>query len=126
MQEREGTDVMSNEVVYVDRFEIKEGKADEFRRYADELMALVETDSGIISANYFADENGTRGTAVFVFADGAALDRFLDLVSPRFREGVELVSSTEIELLGAFSDRAAQLAMAFGGSVKRTLTGLDR
>lgn len=126
MQEREGTDVMSNEVVYVDRFEIKEGKTEEFRRYADELISLVKTETGVISLNYFADEHGARGTAVFVFADGAALDRFLDLVSPRFREGVDLVSSTEIELLGAVSDRSAQLAKAFGGSVKRRLTGLNR
>ena len=126
MRKREGTEVMSDEVVYVDRFEIKEGKTEEFRRYADELISLVKTDNDVISLNYFADEDGARGTAVFVFADGAALDRFLDLVSPRFRDGVELVSATEIELLGAFSDRAAQLAKAFGGSVKRTLTGLNR
>ena len=117
---------MSNEVVYVDRFEIKDGKVEEFRQYADELISLVRTESGVISLNYFADEDGARGTAVFVFADGAALDRFLDLVSPRFRDGVNLVSATEIELLGAFSDRAAQMAKAFGGSVKRTLTGLNR
>jgi quinol monooxygenase YgiN len=117
---------MSNEVVYVDRFEIREGRTKEFRRYADELIALVAQESGVTSYNYFVDEDGTRGIAVVVFADAAAFDGFLDLVSPRFREGVELLSSTDIELLGAFSDRAAQMAKAFGGSVKRTLTGLNR
>lgn len=117
---------MSNEVVYVDRFEIREGKTEDFRRYADELIALAADESGVTSLNYFADEDGTRGTAVIVFADGAALDRYLDLVSPRFREGVELVSATQIELLGDVSDRAAEMAKAFGGSVKRTLTGLNR
>jgi quinol monooxygenase YgiN len=117
---------MSSEVVYVDRFEIHEGKTEEFRQYADELIALVAKESGVTSYNYFVDEDGTRGTAVSVFADGAALDRFLDLASARFNEGVELVSSTDIELLGDFSDRAAEMAKAFGGSVKRTLTGLNR
>src|ERR671922_1894781 len=104
---------MSTEVVYVDRFEIREGKTEEFRRYADDLIALVAEESGVISCNYFVDDDGRRGTAVLVFADGAALDRYLDLVSPRFREGVELLGSTEIELLGDVSDRAAQLAKAF-------------
>jgi hypothetical protein len=90
------------------------------------LIALVEGESGVRSLNYFADEQGTRGTAVIVFADGAALDRYLDLVSPRFSRGVELVGSTQIELLGDVSDRAGEMAKAFGGSVKRTLTGLNR
>jgi hypothetical protein len=54
------------------------------------------------------------------------LDRYLDLVSPRFREGVELVSATQIELLGDVSHRAAEMAKAFGGRVKGTLTGLNR
>lgn len=117
---------MSSEVIYVDRFEIREGKTEDFRRYADELIALAADESGVTSLNYFADEDGTQGTAVIVFADGAALDRYLDLVSPRFSEGVGLVSSTQIELLGDVSDRAADMAKAFGGSVKRTLTGLSR
>ena len=117
---------MSDEVVYVDRFEIKEGKTEEFRRYADDLIALVAEESGVTSYNYFVDDDGTRGTAVLVFANGTALDRYLDLVSPMFRQGVELLSSTDIELLGNVSDRAAELAKAFGGSVKRTLTGLNR
>jgi hypothetical protein len=52
------------------------------------------------------------------------LDRFLDLASAN-SVGVELVSSTDIELLGAFSDRAPKRTKAFGGSVKRTLTGLN-
>lgn len=117
---------MSSEVIYVDRFEIREGKTEDFRRYADELIALAADESGVTSLNYFADEDGSRGTAVIVFADGAALDRYLDLVSPRFREGVELVSATQIELLGDVSERAAEMAKAFGGSVKGTLTGLNR
>jgi quinol monooxygenase YgiN len=101
---------MSSEVIYVDRFEIREGKTEDFRRYADELIALAADESGVTSLNYFADEDGTQGTAVIVFADGAALDRYLDLVSPRFSEGVGLVSSTQIELLGDVSDRAADMA----------------
>jgi quinol monooxygenase YgiN len=119
--------MMSNHIVYVDRFQISEGKTEEFRKYAEGLAGLAEEqERGAISFNYFVDEDGTRGTAVFVFADAAALDRYLDLASPKFREAVDLVSSTDIELLGDPSDRAAQLAKAFNGTVKRKLAGFSR
>jgi quinol monooxygenase YgiN len=118
---------MSNHIVYVDRFQISEGKTEEFRQYAEELADLAEEqERGAISFNYFVDGDGTRGTAVFVFADAAALDHYLDLASPKFREAVDLVSSTDIELLGDPSDRAAQLAKAFNGTVKRKLAGFSR
>ena len=118
---------MADHVVYVDRFEISEGKSEEFQRYAEELSALVEEkEPGVISFNYFADDDGRKGTAVFVFADAAAMDRYLDLASPKFREVVDLLSSTDLELLGDPSDRAAQLTKAFNGSLKRKLAGFSR
>jgi quinol monooxygenase YgiN len=52
---------MSSEVVYVDRFEIREGKTGEFRRCADELIALVAEESGVTSYNYFVDEGRRAG-----------------------------------------------------------------
>lgn len=118
---------MSGHVVYVDRFEISEGKSEEFRRYAEGLASLVEEkERGVISFNYFADDEARRGTAVFVFADAAAMDRYLDLASPKFREGVDLLSSNDLELLGDPSDRAAQLTKAFNGRLMRRLAGFSR
>lgn len=118
---------MSDQIVYVDRFQIREGKQDAFRRYVEELAGLAEeNEPGVLSDNYFIDEDGAQGTAVVVFGDAAALDRYLDLVSPKFREGVDLLSSTEIELLGDPSDRAVEMAKAFGGSVKQKLAGFSR
>lgn len=118
---------MSDHVVYVDRFEISEGKSEELRRYAEGLAGLVEEkERGAISFNYFADEDGRRGTAVFVFADADAVDRYLDLASPKFRESVDLLSSTDIEMLGDPSDRAAQLTKAFNGRLMRKLAGFSR
>jgi quinol monooxygenase YgiN len=118
---------MSKEIVYLDRFEIADGKSDQFRRFVEELVRLVEENRpGAISINYGLDEGGQHGTAVFVFADAAAFDRYLDLVSPRFRESVELLASTDIELLGRPSDRATAMAKAFNATVKPDLVGLHR
>ena len=118
---------MSSEVVFVDRFEISEGKADEIRQYAEDLVDLVQKQvPGAISYSWYFDEDGTRGTAVFVFADAGSFDRYLELASPKFRHGADLTSSTDIELLGPASDRATEMAKAFDATVKTELVGLRR
>jgi quinol monooxygenase YgiN len=118
---------MSEQVVYMDRFQLREGKLEDFRRYATEVAAFVQTsEPGATSFNYYIDEGGARGTALFVFSDAEALDRHLDLVSSRFQEGYELLSATEIELLGQPSDRAMAMAASFNASLKTKIAGFSR
>ena len=110
---------MSDHVVYVDRFQIREGKLEDFRRYARELTEFVEkNEPGALSFNFYIDEDGVAGTAVFVFSDAEALDLHLDLASSMFQEGYELLSGANIELLGPASDRAIELARSFGADRK--------
>lgn len=118
---------MPDEVVYIDRFEIRDGKVDEFKRYAEEMAAFVEEEEpGVTSFNYFFDEAEAGGTAVFVFSDADALDRHLDVASSRLQQGYELVSGTNIELLGPASERATEMARSFGASLKQRLAGFTR
>jgi quinol monooxygenase YgiN len=118
---------MSDHVIYVDRFQLREGKLEDFKRYAREMAELVEkNEPGALSFNYFVDGDGARGTAVFVFSDAEAMDLHLDLASSRFQEGSELLSATEIELLGRPSDRAIELARSFNASLKTKLAGFSR
>ncbi len=118
---------MSDHVVYVDRFQIREGKLEDFRRYARELTEFVEkNEPGALSFNFYIDEDGVAGTAVFVFSDAEALDLHLDLASSMFQEGYELLSGANIELLGPASDRAIELARSFGADRKAKLAGFSR
>ena len=119
---------MSRHVVYLDRFTIHQDKLDDFRRYASEMVEFVQNkEPETISFNYYVDEAGTGGTAVFVFADADALDRHLDLIAPKFHEAVQLLSANEIELLGRPSNRAIEMGKAFGASVKgELLAGFTR
>jgi quinol monooxygenase YgiN len=118
---------MSDEVVYVDRFQLREGRLDDFKRYATEVTAFVEeNEPGVISFSYYVDEEGSRGTAIFVFSDADALDLHLDLVSSRFQKGYELLSAADIELLGQPSDRAIQMGKSFNARVKTKLAGFSR
>lgn len=118
---------MADEVVYIDRFEVRDVKVEEFKRYAEEMAAFVEEEEpGVTSFHYFFDEAGARGTAVFVFSDADALDRHLDMASSRFQQAYELVSETNIELLGPASERATEMAKSFGASLKQRLAGFSR
>jgi quinol monooxygenase YgiN len=118
---------MSDHVVYVDRFQLREGKLEDFKRYATEMAELAETNEpGVVSFNYYVDEDGARGMAVFVFSDAQALDVHLDLAGSRFQEGYELLSATDIELLGRPSDQAIELARSFNASLKTKLAGFSR
>ncbi len=87
---------------------------------------MQEREPGVISFNYYTDEHGAAGTALFVFSSADALDRHLDLVSSRFQEGYELLSATEIELLGQPSDRAVAMATSFNASLRTKLAGFSR
>ena len=118
---------MSEQVAYVDRFQLREGKLEDFGRYATELAAFVhESEPGVTSFNYYIDEDGVKGTALFVFSNAEALDRHLGVASSRFQEGYELVHATEIELLGQPSDRAIAMAASFNAILKTKIAGFSR
>lgn len=114
-------------VVYVDRFELRAGKADEFERYVKEMTELVqEKEPGAIFFNYYSDESRTKGTALYVFSDAEALDRHLEVAGAKFQEGTALLKAMDIELLGRPSERAVDLAKSFNATVKAKIAGFSR
>lgn len=118
---------MPPEIVYVDRFRLREGRADDFKRYAGEMSVFVrENEPGVRSFNFYLDDNGATGTAVYVFSDAEALDRHLDIAGSKFQEGYELLAGADIELLGEPSDRAIQMGESFNARVKGHVAGFTR
>lgn len=117
----------SDRVIYVDRFEINHGKIDDLRRYAADIAAIAKEQApGVLSFHYYVDDAGERGTAVILFTDAQALDGYFDVASPHFQRGMELLRSTDIELLGEPSTQAAQVTTAYGGRVMPEIVGFDR
>lgn len=111
---------MSDHVIYLDRFQLHEGVMDDFRRYATDMAKFVEDNvPGVISFNYYIEEEGPEGVAVFVFSDAEALDLHLDKSSSRFQEGADLLAAAEMELLGPASNRAVELTRSFGGNTTK-------
>jgi quinol monooxygenase YgiN len=118
---------MRDHVVYVDRFKVADGKLEDLMSYASAMSDSVASNvPGAISFNYFIDESGQNGTAVFVFEDAEALDKHLELNAERFQEAMPLVADTSVELMGPASDSAKQLTEQYGGGLKTQLAGFGR
>ena len=111
---------MADHVIYLDRFRLREGVMDDFRKYCTEMAEFVEDNvPGVVSFNYYVEQDRPEGVAVFVFSDAEALDRHLDKASSRFQEGADLLAAADIELLGPASDRATELTRSFGGNTTK-------
>lgn len=118
---------MSDHVIYLDLFELQDGKVEDFKEYASEMAKFVqENEPDIISFNYFINDDETEGSAVFIFPDADSLDHHLDVAGHRFQEGEDLISANRIELLGKASDRAAGMLSSFGGKLKTKVAGFGR
>ena len=121
-----GESTMGDPVIYIDRFQLKEGKTEDFTSYATELTELVkEKEPRALSYEYFLGDDGS-GTAVFVFGDAEAVDLHLELARSLFMRGHEMLEHAEIELLGAPSAQASEMAKSFGGVVKPRIVGFRR
>jgi quinol monooxygenase YgiN len=118
---------MSDHVVYVDRFKVADGRLEDLKAYASEMAERVQNKvPGVLSFNYFIDEAGVAGTAVFVFENAEALDTHLEVNADKFQEAMPLVSETSIELMGPASEQAKQVTVQYGGGLKEKLAGFGR
>jgi len=102
---------MSDEIVYVDTAEVREGALDELKAALEELVAFVAANEPrIVAYNAYLSDDGTRLTVVHVHPDSASLEHHLEVAGPIFRRFVELVTLSSIHVYGeASEDVLAQL-----------------
>src|SRR5881409_3145713 len=75
---------MTQPVVYVSTWRIKEGKFDDYVRFHEELAAAVkENEPRTVAFLAFANEDGTEITGVHVFPDQAALDLHMAVLAEK-------------------------------------------
>lgn len=119
---------MADQIVYLDRFKLREGKQEAFEKYATDMADFVESNEPeVVLFNYYLSDDGTSGAAVFVFSDAAALDKHLELAAHKFQEGVDLLESADIMLLGGpASDQAAKMTHSYGGTLAAKVAGFSR
>lgn len=119
---------MADQIVYLDRFKLREGKQEAFEKYATGMAGFVEANEPDVGFfNYYLGEDGKSGAAVFVFSDAAALDKHLELAAHKFQEGADLLESADIMLLGGpASDQAAEMTRSYGGTTADGVAGFSR
>ena len=73
---------MSEPVVYVSTWKIKEGKFDAYARFHERLAHTVrDLEPRLAAFLAFANDDGTEVTGIHVFADADALDRHMAVLA---------------------------------------------
>jgi hypothetical protein len=92
---------MSNEIVYVDTSDVREGALEELKPAIGELVDFVEANvPRVIAYNVYFNDESTRMTVVHVHPDSASLEQHLEVVGPVLRRFVDLVTLSSIQIYG--------------------------
>ena len=96
---------MSDEIVYVDTSDVREGALEELKAAIKELVDFVAANEPrLIAYNVYLSGDGTRMTIVHVHPDSASLEYHMEVVGPVLRQFVELVTLSSIHLYGEPSE----------------------
>jgi hypothetical protein len=97
---------MSNEIVYVDTSEVREGALEELKAAIGELVDFVEANEPRVIAyiGYFNDDC-TRMTVVHVHPDSASLEQHMEVAGAVFGRFVDLVTLSSIHVYGQPGER---------------------
>ena len=117
---------MSEPIVFVSRFTVKDGRLDDYRRLQVEIAEQLrrEKPRTLAYLNYL-DDGGTRMTAIHVFADADAMDIHFEGSEDRSLRAFEVLSPAGWDIYGRPSVEVtdAMRAAATSAEVPLTLNG---
>jgi hypothetical protein len=98
---------MSEPVVFISHFKVKEGKVDELKRLAGEVERSLREDKPRTAAwLVYLDEDGTRVSFVHCFPDARSMDLHFEGSDERTAAVYEFVEPDGFEIYGSPSDQA--------------------
>jgi hypothetical protein len=90
--DRNGRSTVSEPLIFVFNVALQEGKMDDYRAYADELIEFVEkNEPRLISFEVYANDEGTQATNVFVHPDAESEDFHMQVAADKINEGNQFV-----------------------------------
>ena len=109
---------MSEPVVFISHFKVKEGKVDELKRLAGEVERSLREDKPRTAAwLVYLDENGTRVSFVHCFPDADSMDLHFEGSDERTAAVFEFVEPDGFEIYGRPSGQALEtMRQAAAGS----------
>ena len=97
-------------LIYIDRSEIREGKADELRAGVRKLVEFVDArEPQLMAYAFHVDEKAGEMTVIAVHPDSASLELHVEVAGGEFRKLAHLLTLREIRIYGRPSDRALAL-----------------
>jgi len=97
----------SKPIVYIDRSDVRPGKAAQLRVAVSELADFIEErEPQLITYGFSIDEEAAAMTVVAVHPDSASLELHLNIGGSEFRRVGEFISLREIEVFGEPSEAA--------------------
>jgi len=96
---------VSEQIVFVDSSEIREGKLEELEVAIHDLVEFVESNEPRpIAYNVYLNESGSRMTVVQVHPDSASMEFHMEVAGPAFSKFVELIKLSTMDVYGKPSD----------------------
>jgi len=100
---------MSEQIIYIDRSEIREGKLEEVRAAIHGLVEFVETqEPQLIGYALYFNEEATDITVVAIHPDSASLQFHLEIGGPVFRKFIGSIKLQTIEVYGRPSEKVLE------------------
>jgi quinol monooxygenase YgiN len=101
---------MSEPIMIIDSSEIREGKLQDVKRAIQELVDFVDANEPQAMAyNVYLNEDGTRMTVVQVHPDSASMEYHMKVAGPAFRQFMELVHLSTMDVYGKPSENLLAL-----------------
>ena len=98
---------MSEPVVFISRFAVREGALEGLRRFAEEgTSRLLEEKPGTVAFLMYLDHEGSALTIVHTFPDADAMDRHFEGSDERSAASFEFLEPRGFEIYGKPSDGA--------------------
>jgi hypothetical protein len=101
---------MTEPIVFISHFRVKEGMLDGFREAFQEMTAQLEADMPRTQLYVaYADENGTQATIVHVFPDAGAMDLHFRGAEERSRVAYQFIEPDGWEIYGPAGASAVEM-----------------
>ena len=102
-------------VMFVGRYRIPPGKADEWRAAQREMAAFVaENLPAVIAFDAYLAQDGIEATSIHLHRDAASFERYLAAMASRIGRGVQIVEVLRIDLYGEPSTEVVERLRRMG------------
>jgi len=104
---------MSEPIVFISHFKIKEGKLDGFKQHAQMMIELIKAEKpGTLAFLRYFNEDETELSIVHVFPDADAFDKHGEGVAERARGAFEFIEPISRELYGMPNEKTLAMMTA--------------